>query len=217
MADGERAPAYHRDDRSASLTVADACTRVPAQPWSKRAFDVTLSILGLIPGSLIIALLALAIRRDSRGPAIFRQRRVGRGGAVFHCLKLRTMQTGLPDLPTHESKTSDVTRLGRHLRRWKLDELPQLFNVLRGEMSFVGPRPCLPSQTVLVEERRRLGVLTMRPGITGIAQVRGIDMSDPHRLAEVDALYIGHESMTVDLGLLARTFTPSALADRIGL
>jgi O-antigen biosynthesis protein WbqP len=92
------------------------------------------------------------------------------------------------------------------LRRTKLDELPQLLNIIRGEMSFVGPRPCLPTQTELIEERRRRGVFEARPGLTGLAQVQNIDMSDPPRLAEVDAAYLATRSFRNDLGILYRTF-----------
>jgi O-antigen biosynthesis protein WbqP len=98
-----------------------------------------------------------------------------------------------------------VTALGEHLRRFKIDELPQLWNVLIGDMSLVGPRPCLPSQIELVEARRRLGVLEMRPGITGLAQVSGVDMSDPNRLAEIDARYVRTQSLLGDFGLIWAT------------
>ena len=101
---------------------------------------------------------------------------------------------------SHETPASAVTPLGRRLRALKLDELPQLWNVLKGEMSLVGPRPCLPSQTVLVDEREKRGVLAIRPGITGKAQVMGVDMSDPARLAEIDASYAAEPSFLGDLG-----------------
>ena len=99
-----------------------------------------------------------------------------------------------------------MTRSGRWIRRLKIDELPQLWNVLRGDMSFVGPRPCLPSQLVLIEARREVGVLALQPGITGVAQVAGLDMSDPARLAVADSAYCGAWSIGRDLNLLVRTF-----------
>jgi O-antigen biosynthesis protein WbqP len=102
-------------------------------------------------------------------------------------------------------QASSVTVLGDHLRRFKIDELPQLYNVLSGDMSLVGPRPCLPSQTELVEARRQLGVLAVRPGITGLAQVGGIDMSDANRLANVDAQYVSSQSFAGDLKLIWAT------------
>ncbi|MEA2892426.1 MAG: O-antigen biosynthesis protein WbqP, partial [Bradyrhizobium sp.] len=139
----------------------------------KRAFDVVACGLFLPFFVLILLIVIVAIRRQSPGPAIFRQVRVGKQGRAFTCYKFRTMYSGTANLPTHEVQASSVTALGEHLRRFKVDELPQLWNVLIGDMSLVGPRPCLPSQVDLVEARRRLGVLDVRPGITGLAQVNG--------------------------------------------
>lgn len=180
----------------------------------KRAFDIVVSASVLVPGLPIIGLLAIAIRMETPGPAIFRQERIGRNGVPFVCLKLRTMRKDTPNAPTHETGAAGVTGLGRGLRRFKLDELPQLFNVLKGEMSLVGPRPCLPMQMELIAERRRLGVLSLRPGITGPAQVAGIDMSDPVKLARADAAYLNRRGLVDDLVLLLRTFSRSALRDR---
>jgi len=110
---------------------------------------------------------------------------------------------------------SAVTPLGRHLRRLKLDELPQLWNILRGEMSFVGPRPCLPSQTALVKARRRHGLDRLRPGITGISQVAGVDMSDPERLATLDATYLQNMSLGTDIRLILATVLGAGQGDRV--
>jgi O-antigen biosynthesis protein WbqP len=115
------------------------------------------------------------------------------------------MYTGTPNVPTHQVEPISVTPLGRYLRRFKVDEIPQLFNVLIGDMSLVGPRPCLPSQADLIEARRRLGVLKIRPGITGQAQVSGIDMSDAGRLAKVDAQYVQSQTFLGDLKLIFAT------------
>jgi O-antigen biosynthesis protein WbqP len=115
------------------------------------------------------------------------------------------MYSGTANLPTHQVKASAVTSLGELLRRFKVDELPQLWNVLLGDMSLVGPRPCLPSQTELVEARKRLGVFAVRPGITGLAQVSGVDMSDANRLAEIDAQYVRTQSFVGDLRLVWAT------------
>ncbi|RVD12515.1 sugar transferase, partial [Mesorhizobium sp. M4B.F.Ca.ET.017.02.2.1] len=112
---------------------------------------------------------------------------------------------GTPSLPTHEAPSQAITAVGKALRRAKIDELPQLWNVLRGEMSLVGPRPCLPTQTELVERRRALGVLSALPGITGLAQIRGIDMSDPRLCAETDAEYLRTASIGLDLKILLGT------------
>jgi lipopolysaccharide/colanic/teichoic acid biosynthesis glycosyltransferase len=173
----------------------------------KRAMDVGLSLVGLIVSAPILLVCAFAIVLDSKGNPIFRQERVGRDSRSFTCYKLRTMRVGTPTAATHEVSQSQVTRVGEFLRRTKLDELPQLWNVLRGEMSLVGPRPCLPMQVALIEARRERGVMDLRPGITGVAQLKGIDMSDPERLAAVDATYIGDVSLWTDIRLIVQTVT----------
>jgi O-antigen biosynthesis protein WbqP len=171
----------------------------------KRALDVLASMLLLLFCSPILLIVIVAIRLQSPGPAIFRQVRVGKNGRPFTCYKLRTMYSGTANLPTHEVQASSVTVLGEYLRRFKIDELPQLCNVLIGDMSLVGPRPCLPSQTALVEARRQLGVFEVRPGITGLAQVNGVDMSDANRLAEIDAQYVRTQSLIGDFKLMLAT------------
>ena len=183
----------------------------------KRLFDLTVSFLALVFLGWAILLLALWVRRDSPGPGIFAQPRVGRNKQVFTCYKLRTMRLDTVSAASHDTPVSAVTPLGRNLRRFKLDELPQLWNVLKGEMSFVGPRPCLPIQTVLVDAREKLGVYTLRPGITGLAQVQGIDMSDPVLLAGIDAEYLRRHSFLGDLRLILRTVTGGGQGDRVKL
>jgi O-antigen biosynthesis protein WbqP len=181
----------------------------------KRIFDLVAAAGGLLALFWLIGLLALLVRLTSAGPGLFAQARIGRNGRVFICWKLRTMAQGTPSLATHEMPAAAVTPLGTHLRRWKLDELPQLWNVLKGEMSLVGPRPCLPTQFDVIEARRALGVLALRPGITGLAQVRGIDMADPPRLARTDADYARTRSFAGDLAILARTLTGSGRGDHV--
>jgi O-antigen biosynthesis protein WbqP len=171
----------------------------------KRALDLAAGALLLLLLWPVLLIVIAAIRLESRGPAIFRQARVGRDEQAFTCYKFRTMLSGTGDVPTHQVSASAITPLGNYLRRFKIDELPQLFNVVSGDMSLVGPRPCLPSQTELIEARRRLGVLNVRPGITGLAQVKGIDMSNAVRLAEVDAQYIRSQSLAGDLRLILAT------------
>jgi O-antigen biosynthesis protein WbqP len=171
----------------------------------KRSFDVLACVLFLLFFWPILLIVIIAIRLQSSGPAIFRQVRVGKNGRPFTCYKLRTMYSGTANLPTHEVQASSVTVLGEYLRRFKIDELPQLCNVLIGDMSLVGPRPCLPSQTALVEARRQLGVFEVRPGITGLAQVNGVDMSDANRLAELDAQYVRTQSLIGDFKLILAT------------
>jgi O-antigen biosynthesis protein WbqP len=171
----------------------------------KRAFDVSACALFLLFCWPILLIIIIAIRLQSPGSAIFAQIRVGKHGRPFTCYKLRTMYSGTASVPTHEVPASSVTPLGERLRRFKIDELPQLWNVLAGDMSLVGPRPCLRSQIELVEARRKLGVLDVRPGITGLAQVNGVDMSDPNRLAEIDAQYVRTQSLAGDFRLIMAT------------
>jgi O-antigen biosynthesis protein WbqP len=172
---------------------------------TKQIFDLAGAALLLVATSPVLVLAALAVRLSSPGPVIFSQTRVGRDGGLFRCHKLRTMHQGTPSLPTHEAPASSVTSVGKVLRKFKLDELPQFWNVLKGEMSLVGPRPCLPTQTELIECRRRLGVLAALPGITGLAQIRGIDMSNPELLAQTDAAYLKTASFWLDLRILLGT------------
>lgn len=151
-----------------------------------RLFDLTLAVTGLILTSPLLAILTIVGLFDTGSP-VFRQARVGRNKEPFTLVKFRTMRPDTAHVATHLADASAVTAFGKFLRRTKLDELPQLWNVLKGEMSLVGPRPCLFSQEELIEAREQLGVFRARPGITGLAQVNEIDMSTPKLLAETDA------------------------------
>lgn len=171
----------------------------------KRLLDIALALL-LLPFALtLVAFAAVAIKLDSRGPALFKQVRVGKDRRPFTMFKLRTMQIGTAQRASHEIGSTQITRVGRWLRRTKIDELPQLLSVLQGHMSFVGPRPCLPAQHELVAERDARGVFSVRPGITGRAQLTGIDMSSPRELAEADAAYVADQSLSGDICLIIRT------------
>jgi O-antigen biosynthesis protein WbqP len=181
----------------------------------KRFVDLVLSGLGLLVAWPFMIVIAVAIRLTSKGPAIFVQDRVGLNEAVFKCLKFRTMVTGSPNIASHDASTSWITPVGKFLRRTKLDELPQLINVLLGQMSIVGPRPCLPSQTELIGQRRARGVFSLRPGITGPAQIAGIDMSDPVRLAKADAEYVQDHSLAGDLRIMILTVVGSGGGDAV--
>lgn len=181
----------------------------------KRAFDLIVSIPVLLLAAPVIGICVLAIRAQSPGPAIFRQQRVGRFGQTFTCLKLRSMYVGVADMPSHEAHADNVTSVGRFIRRTKLDELPQLLNVIRGEMSLVGPRPCLPSQAELIRLRRENGIFAVRPGITGLGQIQGVDMSDPARLAAIDRQYVENRSFVGDLRILVATVRGTGRGDRV--
>lgn len=151
-----------------------------------RAFDIFFSVFGLLTGLPLLIVLLFVGWLDTGSP-IFRQMRVGRDHGPFLLLKFRTMRPDTASVATHLVDASAVTRFGQLLRRSKLDELPQLWNVLKGEMSLVGPRPCMFNQEELIREREARAVFDVRPGITGLAQVQGIDMSTPALLAETDA------------------------------
>jgi len=157
-------------------------------------FDFVFSLLGLVVGFPVLLLLTIVGLFDTGSP-IFRQVRVGRHQQPFTLVKFRTMKVDTASVATHLASSASITRFGHFLRKTKLDELPQLWNVLKGEMSLVGPRPGLFNQEELTEERAKRGVLDVRPGITGLAQVNEIDMSTPALLAETDQKMI--QSLTV--------------------
>lgn len=180
----------------------------------RRALNIGVAGVGLVVSVPVIAVLAVLIRAETPGNPLFLQKRVGKGEKVFTCYKLRTMFAGTPDAASHLTSVAQVTKVGNFLRKTKLDELPQLWNVLVGEMDIVGPRPCLPSQLELIEARRREGVFAVRPGITGLAQVQGVDMSEPERLAKLDRSYIESASLGTDLSICWATVRGSGYGDR---
>ncbi len=179
----------------------------------KRIFDLCLASTLLVVSSPIMAVVAVAIATTSKGPVIFVQVRVGKNRVPFRCLKFRTMTVGTPDVSSHHAQDSWITPVGQFLRRTKLDELPQLINVIRGEMSLVGPRPCLPSQIELVNERSAKQVFDVLPGITGKAQLQGVDMSEPKRLALIDQQYIEQQTFWNDLSILYHTVLGKGAGD----
>jgi lipopolysaccharide/colanic/teichoic acid biosynthesis glycosyltransferase len=173
-----------------------------------RQVDVVVSVMLLVVTSPLLAAAAVAIKLETPGPVLFRQLRVGRGGRPFEMLKLRTFQHGAPPegtwVPLDERNDPRITRVGRWLRGTSLDEVPNLVNVLRGEMALVGPRPTIPAQVAeyTAEQHRRLEV---RPGITGLAQVSGRrSLSWPERIA-IDVWYVDHRTPLMDIRVLLRT------------
>lgn len=150
-----------------------------------RMFDFLMAFLGLIACSPILFIIIIVGYFDTGSP-IFIQIRVGKNKRPFKLIKFRTMSIDTKSVASHLASSASITKLGFFLRKSKIDELPQLINVLKGEMSFVGPRPNLYNQTELISERDRLGIYNALPGITGLAQVNGIDMSTPKLLAETD-------------------------------
>src|SRR5690606_1605579 len=178
-----------------------------------RVADVAVAtgiLVGLFP--LLLGLWAW-IRFDSKGPAIFAQTRVGRNQRPFTLYMFRAMKRGTRSIRTREVSAASVTLAGKFLRRTKLDELPQAINLLRGDMTLVGPRPCLPVQGDLVEARTIRGVFAIKPGITGYAQVRGLDMSRPRELAQSDYVYMKLQSIALNLRILASTVVGRGAGD----
>ena len=174
----------------------------------KRCFDILLSAVALLffAGPLLI-LMAL-VKLTSKGPALYWSKRVGRNGDIFSMPKLRTMAIHAPILPTHEIQNAEayITKFGKVLRRSSLDELPQLYTVLLGHMSIVGPRPMIPQYTELVRRRQEAGVDRIRPGITGWAQINGRDTISTDEKFALDVDYLNRQSVIFDLYIIYRTF-----------
>ena len=181
----------------------------------KRALDIVGGLAGLIVLSPLLAALAIAVRLESPGPALHWSKRVGRRNRIFPMPKFRTMRMGTPDVATHLLADPErwVTPLGRFLRRTSLDEIPQLWSVLKGDMSLVGPRPALFNQDDLVALRTQAGVDALRPGLTGWAQINGRDELPIPEKAELDRQYLERMSFVFDLRILAMTAL-SALSGR---
>jgi O-antigen biosynthesis protein WbqP len=174
----------------------------------KRVFDVMAAVLALLVLSPLLLGLALAVRLDSRGPVLYWSDRVGRDNRIFHMPKFRSMRVGTPAVATHLLRDPDeyLTSVGRLLRRTSLDELPQLWSILVGEMSFVGPRPALFNQDDLIALRTEAGVHRLLPGLTGWAQINGRDeIPIPEKVA-LDAAYLIRRSLLFDLHIIALTF-----------
>ncbi len=178
-------------------------------PVIKRGIDILLSGIGLIVLSPVYLLLMLAIKLDSKGPILFRQKRVGLCKRHFYILKFRTMRTDTPkDMPTHLLKNPEqyITKVGKFLRKTSLDELPQIFNILKGDMSIVGPRPALWNQYDLIEERDKYGANDIRPGLTGWAQINGRDELEIPVKAALDGEYVQKMGILMDTRCFFGTF-----------
>lgn len=178
-----------------------------------RLLDFSLSVIGLIflfPVSLILFVIGLI----DTGSPLFIQERLGKHQKPFKLIKFRTMKVGTKQVGTHLANTSDITSFGQFLRKSKLDEIPQLINVIKGDMSLVGPRPGLKTQNELKKEREKRGVFNARPGITGLAQVSEIDMSTPRKLSRYDALMLKHLSPSTYLKLIIQTILGKGQGDR---
>lgn len=178
-------------------------------PVIKRGIDILLSGIGLIVLSPVYLILMLAIKLDSKGPILFRQKRVGIGKSHFNILKFRTMRIDTPkDMPTHllQNPEQYITKVGKFLRKTSLDELPQIFNILKGDMSIVGPRPALWNQYDLIEERDKYGANDIRPGLTGWAQINGRDELEIPVKAKLDGEYVQKMGFAMDTRCFFGTF-----------
>ena len=179
-----------------------------------RGFDIIFSLIGLLILSPIMLLLFIIGLFDTGSP-LFNQVRLGKGKKPFKLLKFRSMDINTKSVATHLVQSSVITKWGSFLRKSKLDELPQLINVLNGDMSFVGPRPNLPNQKELIEEREDRGVYNIRPGITGLAQINKIDMSTPILLAVTDAKMISELNIYQYFKYIITTLLGKGFGDRV--
>lgn len=181
----------------------------PIYSFFKRAFDIFCSFLAIILLALPMLIVAIAIKCDSKGPVFFKQNRIGKNKKIFKILKFRSMYTNTdPNAPTHQlgNATSHITKVGKFIRKTSIDELPQLFNIFAGQMSFVGPRPALWNQDDLVAERDKYHANEVKPGLTGLAQVSGRDELEIPVKAKFDGEYVQKRGFFYDIGLLFKTF-----------
>ena len=173
--------------------------------YFKRIFDVVIAVIALLLLWPLMLVLAVLIYLEDRGPVFFRQKRVGAGGREFDLLKFRSMPVGSRDVPSTEAGAMPVTSIGRFIRRTNLEELPQLFSVLRGDMSIVGPRPALATQESLVRIRQQNGSIQCLPGLTGLAQVNSYDGMPEDEKAALDGEYGETVSLGTDTKIIMRT------------
>ena len=173
----------------------------------KRIFDILSSLIAIILFSPILLALAIIVKCTSQGPVLFKQRRIGKDNVEFMIYKFRTMRIDTPNVATHLLKNPEqyITPIGKFMRKTSLDELPQLFNILKGEMSVVGPRPALYNQYDLIEMRTNANVHTVRPGLTGLAQVSGRDELENEQKVHFDQQYVQKQSFFFDLKIIFLT------------
>ncbi len=186
--------------------------------YAKRMIDFIISLIGLIILSPVFLLLILCIKIDSRGPVLFKQCRIGKGKSEFYILKFRTMKIDTPkDTPTHLLENPDqyITKVGRLLRKTSLDELPQIVNILKGEMSIVGPRPALWNQYDLIKERDMYNANDIRPGLTGWAQVNGRDELPINIKARLDGEYVQKINFVFDVRICFKTILSVAKSEGV--
>ena len=179
-----------------------------------RVYDILISVLMISVLSPVLIIIFIICFFESGNP-LFIQERVGKNKKLFYLFKFRTMHINTPSVASHLVDKKCTTRFGRKIRFLKLDELPQLFNVIKGEMSLVGPRPCLSNQIELIKKRELSYIFSVKPGITGLAQIKGIDMSDPEKLVEIEKLMISNFHHRNYFKYLFLTFYGKGFGDRI--
>jgi O-antigen biosynthesis protein WbqP len=187
-------------------------------PVLKRVIDIVISGLAIVVLSPVLLLIAIAIKLDSKGPVLFKQKRVGKNKSHFMIYKFRSMYVDAPsDMPTHLLKdpTAMITKVGAFLRKTSLDELPQLFNIFKGEMAIVGPRPALWNQYDLIEERDKYGANNIRPGLTGWAQINGRDELEIDEKSKLDGYYVKNMSFGLDVKCFFGTFLSVAKSEGV--
>ncbi|MFS7431288.1 sugar transferase [Carnobacterium maltaromaticum] len=177
--------------------------------YLKRIIDFMLALMGIIILLAVMLFIILLIKLDSRGPVLFKQKRVGKNKNYFYIYKFRTMRVDSPnEMPTHLLENPDlfITKIGKILRKTSLDEIPQIFNILKGEMSLIGPRPALWNQYDLIKERDKYSVNALLPGITGLAQINGRDELSIEEKAHIDGRYANEMSFFLDTKIFFLTF-----------
>lgn len=187
-------------------------------PILKRVSDMVISGLAIVVLSPVFLLIAVAIKLDSKGPVLFKQKRVGKNKSHFMIYKFRSMYVDAPsDMPTHLLKDPNaiITKVGAFLRKTSLDELPQLFNIVKGEMAIVGPRPALWNQYDLIAERDKYGANDIRPGLTGWAQINGRDKLEIDEKSKLDGYYVQHMSFALDVKCFFGTFLSVAKSEGV--
>lgn len=184
----------------------------------KRGIDFILALIGMVVLSPVFLVLIIAIKADSRGPVLFKQKRVGIHKSYFNILKFRTMKIDTPkDMPTHMLSNPEqyITRVGKFMRKTSLDELPQIINILKGEMSIIGPRPALWNQYDLIEERDKYGANDVMPGLTGWAQINGRDELEIPVKAKLDGEYVERMSFSMDVKCFVGTIISVLKSDGV--
>ena len=181
--------------------------------WSK-FIDISFVTTVLFLFWWVFLIIAFIIKFSSKSSSLYKQSRLGKNKQKFICYKFRTMALNTPELPTHKVENSSVTKFGKFLRKYKLDELPQILNIIKGEMSLIGPRPCLESQDILIKERIYRNIFKINPGITGLSVIQNIVMDTPIKLSELDEQYYKTRSISLDFIILVRTFLGFGFSDK---